>query len=919
MDIVSFNWNTIYNLFSPNERSLILPNKNVKNDQANFAKALLSEDLYNVLFTISKSTTQRIFTNNNNVIKRFYSARTFLLDQTDSSSGLQYKFGEAPFWKKTLNNWTLFFEKLSAQEPAAKERFFSIFRNDILCKIDQDADCSGLYEYLNSLSEDTIAEAFTCLCLVSSTIPFWNQQDEEQNQYLYDLIVDSQFEQDIAQTNRQNQKKKNKEIAEEEIEEARTCFFRSDKSRDDAKKCYLHSKKILDLRPVVLPDICGEAAYMIFKLADSNEIALPKGESAYAYLEKSNNLGYYLAKAEWMDRQTKSLLHPYKKSSDFSIGTYIINCDNERSRFLRNTIPGNWSDGQSAVTGAGILANNSSCSGQITVEEAIEEQTCPGKKLKYFFIDEDYRTNLQQTLLTLQRVLNSPKKSGWDLEIYLRGEEEVAAPVIDTALSHLGSITIPVYILDDEKFAAQQLLAFHPLFYPLVSQSEKAAAVLNLVILGDSRCAEWIIRESSWLMTFRNANIQPKIVLLGKNSENLKNRIYSVCPGMVSGKNGIPTEAKEDSSEGDKRLQAITDVKPIEIQSPKYSEHCVDIDSFELNTFLKELFSGKNQENNHYYFVVATDDMDYNFTLAKRLRENIIREYILRGNMEALEHLPVVSFYSTDPDISHVSHTMVAQLEDLGNRWYNNYSLIPFGSISRYHWDQIDGGILEEMAKCIHLQYCSIPMDPNDHSTDMYYSRADAMHDYYSRFYNRDSSFAVAIGLTYRLFQCDKETHRTIPSHWSIINGKTFSEASSLEGLARKFEDAVKFNREKEYDALARYEHSRWIRFMCSRGWMPATPEQTVAYLKAQKTEKAKHQLYIAKLHPCMCDYDQLDSLHKYIVAEVGEEFDLKEFFRKKDFKKIDLDNIRKTGDFLKRSWFVHELETNHVTMDPER
>lgn len=54
-------------------------------------------------------------------------------------------------------------------------------------------------------------------------------------------------------------------------------------------------------------------------------------------------------------------------------------------------------------------------------------------------------------------------------EIFLRHDYEKAKSLVDTALKHLSDYQIAVYILDDNKQAAQQLLSYHPLFYPVKS------------------------------------------------------------------------------------------------------------------------------------------------------------------------------------------------------------------------------------------------------------------------------------------------------------------------------------------------------------------------------------------------------------------------------------------------------------------
>ena len=85
--------------------------------------------------------------------------------------------------------------------------------------------------------------------------------------------------------------------------------------------------------------------------------------------------------------------------------------------------------------------------------------------------------------------------------------------------------------------------------------------------------------------------------------------------------------------------------------------------------------------------------------------------------------------------------------------------------------------------------------------------------------------------------------------------------------------------------ALAKWEHDRWNRFMISRGWKPASIEQMRTYIAAGNR---RQQLYIGRLHPCICPFEELEQL---------------ELELKKSFRNTDIQNIRMTGLILTRQW----------------
>lgn len=76
---------------------------------------------------------------------------------------------------------------------------------------------------------------------------------------------------------------------------------------------------------------------------------------------------------------------------------------------------------------------------------------------------------MQDFFSLLQLIKDSSPESVEYYEVFIRHDFEKAKSLVDTALSHLANYKIAVYILDDDKQAAQQLLSFHPLFYPVKS------------------------------------------------------------------------------------------------------------------------------------------------------------------------------------------------------------------------------------------------------------------------------------------------------------------------------------------------------------------------------------------------------------------------------------------------------------------
>ena len=118
---------------------------------------------------------------------------------------------------------------------------------------------------------------------------------------------------------------------------------------------------------------------------------------------------------------------------------------------------------------------------------------------------------------------------------------------------------------------------------------------------------------------------------------------------------------------------------------------------------------------------------------------------------------------------------------------------------------------------------------------------------------------------------------------------------------------------------------------MLSRGWLPTSDfDQVIQYMKAGA---ARHSLQIAKLHPCICSWENLKELQRVLDlayckrGEAGK----KETYIERDgvayvldarfaayrkrgeafdyFTSMDFSNIEMTPALLRTAWFCPEKE----------
>lgn len=637
--------------------------------------------------------------------------------------------------------------------------------------------------------------------------------------------------------------------------EALLCAAKNAYDRHELTNCYHYCERITQVAPYTHTG--GEACWILYRLGKMDHVSSQWQEAASGYLKLASQYGYPEAARKYREENAVTLSAQMSRSQDTSTGVFCINTDNIFARTLLSTKPDSWIRGSSPMT------------------EAPRDQIAR----KYFFLDDDYSRNLSQTLRLLQSIKNSGTERG-DIAIYLRALEEQASPLIDTALACMGDTVIPVSILDDDRLAAR-VLGYHPLYYPIRDLPNSNAAELNFVVLGDNRCCEWLVREAFWMTTFRNRQITPKITVLAPNAAGMVERLILHCSAMADA-----LKRPDERSGG-----------PLTRDFPLIRAINCGYESKDFHNELEKVMASRN-----VYIAVDVGGDLQNMEMATFLRECSIRSAVKSG-FTLPGRLPVITFHCLDTDIASLGRRTVVLNEDSGNLWYNNYNLIPFGVVGeQYSWDALTCDLIQALSLDIHMVYCDI--DPKaDRNSKQW---INARNDYYRRSYNRDSSIAVALSLGYRLYQSNYEDcGRVLPDFWDIFDRDAIFSEQILKQLSEKLgtkpqtDDSHRWvddNGKKHHTlregscmaetlALAKWEHDRWNRFMISRGWKPASIEQMQTYRAAGNR---RQQLYIGRLHPCICPFEDLEPL---------------ELELNKAFRNTDIQNIRMTGPILTRQW----------------
>lgn len=512
------------------------------------------------------------------------------------------------------------------------------------------------------------------------------------------------------------------------------------------------------------------------------------------------------------------------------------------------------------------------------------------KDCRFLLFDDNSEKNFQDLIYILDRISYLQKEASlanskkvllkwYKIAIYIRVKEDEYSALIDTALKRLGDYTVRVYIIDDNKWAAQYLLYQYPLFQPIQyitgRNLRNTAITLSFTVISNhnTELACWLVKEAFWLGCFHYKKITLSINIIGPNANEIEQQLRFQCPGIYG------------------KIPDSDSISKVVINKP------YEVDSINSSDTINAIRDCKNPISAYNYYVIDIGDSAENLNFAIKLRELSIRDLISSNQKLQNSSLPIITFYCPDTNIAHLSDHIVIQNVDSGNQWFNNYNVKPFGIINdRYSFENLDGGYLEKVAQSTHLQYS------HANATDSCTQKLEKLKDYFLRSYNHDSSMAVALSMPYRLFQTEtNDTSHIISSDSEIV---PYLIPNDIKEIANLF-SSCRLNNQQN---LLNFEHSRWLRWALSRGWEPASPDQVLNYMK---DGNLKHQLYIAKLHGCICglnelenfsnalyneaEYSRMDTNQKKRYENIGENGATTPF----DFKSTDISNIDATADII--------------------
>lgn len=422
-------------------------------------------------------------------------------------------------------------------------------------------------------------------------------------------------------------------------------------------------------------------------------------------------------------------------------------------------------------------------------------------KVDFLLFSEDESKNIDDCLHLVERLCLIDDNSILyrQINIYIKSDFDYASILIDSSLN-LNDCCFRIHICDPKRLTAQKLLIDAPLYIPcLIDNSD-----IDVVVLGANQSTLELTKEIVATTYTRDV---PKLTILGNNADYYRKKLIQSSPGIY----------KEPS-----RLDRIM---------PKFHECNIEnIDFIDLLTNAQVDPNLKNirmvLQKGTYFIVDFGNDKD-NILFATKLRG-----WLLSCD-KSFARTPFIAVKCEKGRNSEIAKNIVVNNKTAGNNYYNNYNLYFYGmkeDVFSSEYLDIEKNPNKQMALNIHLAY----LDKNSTDAEI----ESAIKNYFKFSYNRDSSECAAISLTYMFY------------FLGIIK-----EIEDLKldnkALSGKYKEWIKD--ESHLKAAERYEHSRWVGYMLSRGWRSATLEQVEAYAGQ---ESGDHKHLLCKLHPFICNWD---------------------------------------------------------------
>jgi hypothetical protein len=418
----------------------------------------------------------------------------------------------------------------------------------------------------------------------------------------------------------------------------------------------------------------------------------------------------------------------------------------------------------------------------------------------YFEIAENQDENLSRTKKLIARYTAKKKQNVDLLKVFLFSEQEEAG----FTLSSIDKKGLDVVLINRDRSVAYSLLLENPL-YRAIGNGKKEVSVL---VVGTGKIGNEIIRACVWCGQL-GSEYSLRIQVVDKDAERYRSCLKKECPELFCGDYDI------SFYQADVETDAFTQILDANCRDVNYIAVCLGDDELSIHTalYLRSLYLGNDPD--------FRNEPAISVLVSERTKSESLRSFA------AIDRERLVKKGLSD-----------------SSEYAQNYNLFPFGSwYSIYSRGFIVDSAVERLALNTHAAYEEMfgngPVPEKDIRVSYTHSET-----------NRRSDRANAVHIGYKLFLLGYR----LKQKSSATAGEIAASGKYAEELLGKLRDKPTVER------LKKIEHDRWNAFMRGEGWRGATIDEAIKY---GAYTSGNHKFIRAKLHPCICSWDELDDVAK--------------------------------------------------------
>lgn len=424
----------------------------------------------------------------------------------------------------------------------------------------------------------------------------------------------------------------------------------------------------------------------------------------------------------------------------------------------------------------------------------------PGHKLHFFMVKENHDENLSDGLqiLNLYKGKFSSSSLLENVTISIFSEAKDA----DVILNSTDKMGISVKLVNTHQKNANELIFNHPFYNAPGWDDNKHISVL---IVGADRQGIAVLKNAVWSCQL-GEGCKVEINVVDVHSSDISQKLEHECPELFNPKWNI-----------------------------NLNFYDADVTKSDFDKILKE----KCLETN--YAVVCLNDDELAIDIALFLR----RFFIYSDSDYVNEPFIAVRIFD-DEKAESVKELAAVNREKISLKGWDvysskaeNYNIVPFGSNnSIYSYDKVVDNELDKLALNAHAAYQNM-------FSDIEVPRSDILKTFNYSEIDKKSNSANVLHIKYKLKMLGYEIKQ--------FKNATEEEVKNSNGnviqLKKLLEDDVVMEK------LSRIEHDRWLSFLITEGWRGVSIDDAKIY----SAKSGSHKHTKAKLHSCICTWDELD------------------------------------------------------------